>query len=161
VKNKSERGEKVMKKVSMVLVLIGILSFSIVTFAGWEITSHNVHSVYTLATSPSASHYNPNEVPITASFSRSVSRSVTISTSAGFSNVVEAEIGYSRGQTITDTIGGQVTLQPGEWVYWYVDWYLWYHYGDAQYRNIWGNITDYGNWSAYVPRYAVLVPDIN
>lgn len=91
-----------------------------------------------------------------ATFSRSVSKTVTISTSAGFSSVVEGEIGYSQGQTITDTVSSSVTLSPLHTVDWYVDWRIRLYNRTAQFRNIFGNVIDTGSWSSTVPLYPIL-----
>ncbi len=146
-----------MKKVMIVLFLVVILSFSITIYAGWEITSHSTTQETKYASSPSATNRNPNQdLYITATFSRSVSKNVTISTSGGFTSVVEAHIGYSNGQTITDTVSSSVNLPPLRSVDWYVDWRISKHMGSAQYRGIFGNITDTGSWSATVPLYPIL-----
>ncbi|RAO98345.1 hypothetical protein PW5551_10420 [Petrotoga sp. 9PW.55.5.1] len=92
-------------------------------------------------------------VEMVATFSRSVSKTVTISTSSGFSSIVEAKIGYSQGQTITDTISSSITLPPLYTVDWYVDWRIRSYNVTAQFRNVFGNITDTGSWSATVPLY--------
>jgi len=146
-----------MKKVMIVIFLIGIFSLSLTAYAGWEITDYTTKLETQYATYPSASNRNPNQdVEIVATFSRSVSKTVTISTSAGFSSVVEATIGYSQGQTITDTVSSSVTLPPLHSVDWYVDWRIRSYNGTAQFRNFFGKITDTGSWSSTVPLYPIL-----
>ncbi|HBT51824.1 MAG TPA: hypothetical protein DEA49_06915 [Petrotoga sp.] len=148
MKNKSERGEKVMKKVSMVLVLIGILSFSIVTFAGWEFGYVESSQSITTSWKKVVGYYNYNDFTTTFGYGQTKTISYNFSCNANIGIVAASvELGFGGSTSISETISIQAEIPP--MTYYQIDSRaLGRKYSCVEYFYNWlGNLTDQHNFS--------------
>lgn len=143
------------QKIFASVLVVGILCFfGMVANAGWTITSSS-SAPYTTPWEVVTTGYNDSDQYDSYAYSYSDSRTVSISAEVGLDNVVSAKIGFSAGQTITDSYTYTATLPPQSYRDILARWEYRYYYGKAKYEDFFvtrENVT----WTADVPKHIEL-----
>ncbi|AZR73957.1 hypothetical protein BBF96_11480 [Anoxybacter fermentans] len=141
----------------MALMMVLVMGFA-ANAGTWEITSHYMYH-YTTSWDAVQSYYNYSYTQTDSiDYTYTDTKYVEVSAKAGLSDVVEAEVGFTAGQSITKSYNFHVSIAPRTKRTLYCRWVIEHHYGLADYYNDWWNPFDGSDeynvyWYEDVPDY--------